>query len=319
MNEQLVKLKTSINNDVISKFDLHVLEELRFVPIDIQNNTLFAVISADSSKDKVSRLVMDTFHCTTKYYQVSQHEFNDFLVALVQDMVPSVNNGPQNAAAPRKKIGEILIESGAITDVQLIEALAESKKMAMPLGSTLYSLGFITLEQLKTALHKQQGYDVVTAEMMRNQSKYITLLPEDFIKANRVIPISSDGKSISVGMVDPGDTNVLKDIVYLTGQTPKAYLMTHIEFQNAVNKYFSTAKQETRKIMKKLEKDAQALDMEDSIWDQIEKELQDSSGTVAQLVNKIISDAIESHASDIHIEPRLSNHIVRYRIDCILR
>lgn len=122
----------------------------------------------------------------------------------------------------------------------------------MPLGSTLYSLGFITLEQLKTALHKQQGYDVVTAEMMRNQSKYITLLPEDFIKANRVIPISSDGKSISVGMVDPGDTNVLKDIVYLTGQTPKAYLMTHIEFQNAVNKYFSTAKQETRKIMKNL-------------------------------------------------------------------
>lgn len=36
MNEQLVKLKTSINNDVISKFDLQVLEDLRFVPIDIQ-------------------------------------------------------------------------------------------------------------------------------------------------------------------------------------------------------------------------------------------------------------------------------------------
>lgn len=319
MNEQLVKLKTSINNDVISKFDLQVLEELRFVPIDIQNNTLFAVISADSIKEKVSKLVMDTFRCNTKYYQVSQHEFNDFLVALVQDMVPTVQASPQNASMPKKKIGEILIESGIITDVQLIEALAESKKMAMPLGSTLYSLGFITLEQLKAALHKQQGYDVVTADMMRNQSKYIALLPEDFIKANKVIPLSSDGKSINVGMVDPSDTNVLKDIVYLTGQTPKAFLMTHIEFNNAINKFFSSSKQETRKIMKKLEQDAQAMDMEDSIWDQIEKELQDSSGSVAQLVNKIISDAIDSHASDIHIEPRLSNHIVRYRIDGILR
>lgn len=319
MNEQLVKLKTSINNDVISKFDLQVLEELRFVPIDIQNNTLFAVISADSIKEKVSKLVMDTFRCNTKYYQVSQHEFNDFLVALVQDMVPTVQASPQNASMPKKKIGEILIESGVITDVQLIEALAESKKMAMPLGSTLYSLGFITLEQLKAALHKQQGYDVVTADMMRNQSKYIALLPEDFIKANKVIPLSSDGKSINVGMVDPSDTNVLKDIVYLTGQTPKAFLMTHIEFNNAINKFFSSSKQETRKIMKKLEQDAQAMDMEDSIWDQIEKELQDSSGSVAQLVNKIISDAIDSHASDIHIEPRLSNHIVRYRIDGILR
>ena len=319
MNEQLVKLKTSINNDVISKFDLQVLEELRFVPIDIQNNTLFAVISADSIKEKVSKLVMDTFRCNTKYYQVSQHEFNDFLVALVQDMVPTVQASPQNASMPKKKIGEILIESGIITDVQLIEALAESKKMAMPLGSTLYSLGFITLEQLKAALHKQQGYDVVTADMMRNQSKYIALLPEDFIKANKVIPLSSDGKSINVGMVDPSDTNVLKDIVYLTGQTPKAFLMTHIEFNNAINKFFSSSKQETRKIMKKLEQDAQAMDMEDSIWDQIEKELQDSSGSVAQLVNKIISDAIDSHASDIHIEPRLSNHVVRYRIDGILR
>ena len=319
MNEQLVKLKTSINNDVISKFDLQVLEDLRFVPIDIQNNTLFAVISADSVREKVSKLVMDTFQCNTKYYQVSQHEFNDFLVGLVQDMVPTAQASPQNASMPKKKIGEILIEAGAITDVQLIEALAESKKMAMPLGSTLYSLGFITLEQLKAALHKQQGYDVVTAEMMRNQSKYITLLPEDFIKANKVIPLSSDGKSISVGMVDPSDTNVLKDIVYLTGQTPKAYLMTHVEFNNAINKFFSSSKQETRKIMKKLEQDAQAMDMEDSIWDQIEKELQDSSGSVAQLVNKIISDAIDSHASDIHIEPRLTNHVVRYRIDGILR
>ena len=110
MNEQLVKLKTSINNDVISKFDLQVLEDLRFVPIDIQNNTLFAVISADSIKEKVSKLVMDTFHCNTKYYQVSQHEFNDFLVALVQDMVPTTQASPQNASMPKKKIGEILIE-----------------------------------------------------------------------------------------------------------------------------------------------------------------------------------------------------------------
>ena len=59
MNEQLVKLKTSINNDVISKFDLQVLEDLRFVPIDIQNNTLFAVISADSIKEKVEDMGYD--------------------------------------------------------------------------------------------------------------------------------------------------------------------------------------------------------------------------------------------------------------------
>ncbi len=319
MNEQLTKIKSSINKEVISKFDLKVLETLKFVPIDIKDNTLFAVTCSESNKDRIIQDVKKLLNCNTKFLQVSSHELNDFLVTIVQEMIPKGTSEHFSSNSTRKKLGEILIENGQITDIQLIEALAESKKMGMPLGSTLYSLGFITLEQLKTALHQQQGIEVATNEMIRNQDKYISILPEDFIKTNKVIPLSSDGKTIKLGMVDPSNTNVLRDIVYLTGQTPIPFLITHIEFQNAINKYFSSSKQETRKIVKKVEEEALELDVEESIWEQIEKELQDSSGSVAQLVNKIITDAIESHASDIHIEPRLQNHIVRYRIDGILR
>lgn len=319
MNEQLTKIKSSINKEVISKFDLKVLETLKFVPIDIKDNTLFAVTCSESNKDRIIQDVKKLLNCNTKFLQVSSHELNDFLVTIVQEMIPKGTSEHFSSNSTRKKLGEILIENGQITDIQLIEALAESKKMGMPLGSTLYSLGFITLEQLKAALHQQQGIEVATNEMIRNQDKYISILPEDFIKTNKVIPLSSDGKTIKLGMVDPSNTNVLRDIVYLTGQTPIPFLITHIEFQNAINKYFSSSKQETRKIVKKVEEEALELDVEESIWDQIEKELQDSSGSVAQLVNKIITDAIESHASDIHIEPRLQNHIVRYRIDGILR
>ncbi len=319
MNEQLTKIKSSINKEVISKFDLKVLETLKFVPIDIKDNTLFAVTCSESNKDRIIQDVKKLLNCNTKFLQVSSHELNDFLVTIVQEMIPKGTSEHFSSNSTRKKLGEILIENGQITDIQLIEALAESKKMGMPLGSTLYSLGFITLEQLKTALHQQQGIEVATNEMIRNQDKYISILPEDFIKTNKVIPLSSDGKTIKLGMVDPSNTNVLRDIVYLTGQTPIPFLITHIEFQNAINKYFSSSKQETRKIVKKVEEEALELDVEESIWEQIEKELQDSSGSVAQLVNKIITDAIEQHASDIHIEPRLEKHIVRYRIDGILR
>ncbi len=319
MNEQLTKLKSSINKEVISKFDLKVLETLKFVPIDIKDNTLFAVTCSESNKDRILQDVRKMLNCNTKFLQVSPHELNDFLVTIVQEMVPKGSPDHLATGGTKKRLGEILIENGQITDIQLIEALAESKKMGMPLGSTLYSLGFITLDQLKTALHQQQGIEVATAEMIRNQDKYVNMLPEDFIRTNKVIPLSSDGKTIKLGMVDPSNTNVLKDIVYLTGQTPIPFLITHIEFQNALNKYFSSSKQETRKIVKKVEEEALELDVEESIWEQIEKELQDSSGSVAQLVNKIITDAIEQHASDIHIEPRLQNHVVRYRIDGILR
>ncbi len=324
MNEQLVKLKASINKEVISQFDVKVLETLKFVPIDIKDNTLFAVIGTNTQRNVVELEAKKTCKCNTKFLQIAPHELNDFLVTIVQELVNS-NISKITAATkkstddPKKKLGEILVASGEITEIQLIEALAESKKLGMPLGSTMYTMGFITLEQLKAALHQQSGIELVTAEMQKNQDKYISMLPEDFIKSNKVLPISSDGKTIKLGMVDPSDTNVLKDIVYLTGQTPQPYLMTHIEFQNAINKYFSKAQQETRKIMKQVESDVLAYDVEDSIWDQIEKELKDSSGSVAQLVNKIVTNAIEQHASDIHIEPRIANHVVRYRIDGILR
>ena len=320
MNEQLTKLKSSINKEVISKFDVKVMESTKFVPIDIKDNTLFAVISSETNRAVVEAEVKQIFRCNTKFLQIATPELNDFLVTIVQELVNTTSSiAPKPQSAGKKKLGEILIENGDITDIQLIEALAESKKMGMPLGSTLYTLGFITLDQLKNALHQQSGIEVATNEMLRNQDKYITMLPEDFIKSNKVIPLSSDGKTIKLGMVDPSDVKILKDIVYLTGQTPQPYLMTHIEFQNAINKFFSKAQQETRKIMKQVESEVLAYDVEDSIWDQIEKELKDSTGSVAQLVNKIITNAIEQHASDIHIEPRLTNHVVRYRIDGILR
>ena len=322
MNEQLVKLKSSINKEVISQFDVNIMESTKFVPIDIKDNTLFAVISSETDKSVVEAEVRKRFECNTKFLQIATPELNDFLVTIVQEIVNATNASvtkKNNNSGEKKKLGEILVENGYITEIQLIEALAESKKMGMPLGSTLYTLNFITLEQLKTALHQQSGIDVATTEMLRNQDKYITMLPEDFIKLNKVIPLSSDGKTIKLGMVDPGDVKILKDIVYLTGQTPQPYLMTHIEFQNAINKFFSKSQQETRKIMKQVESEVLAYDVEESIWDQIEKELKDSTGSVAQLVNKIVTNAIESHASDIHIEPRLTNHIVRYRIDGILR
>src|SRR5699024_472738 len=128
---------------------------------------------------------------------------------------------------------ELLIQKGYITDVQLLQALAESKRQKMPIGSTLFKLGFISLEQLKSILHLQTGFDMVSNEQLAKQDKFINILPEDFIKANKVIPISSDGKTLTLGVVSPVKPDVLKEIIYLTGQNPKQLLMTHYEFESS--------------------------------------------------------------------------------------
>lgn len=331
MKEVLNKLKDSINKDFILKFDIELLEQISFVPINVKESFAYIAITSLTKKEEAASLLKE-HHLEAKFIQISEDEIKDLLnfvhttfFAKKTSDKPIENNNlslspdSNSIEPPRpKKLGELLIAEGHITEEQLIEALAESKKRNMPLGSTLYSLGFITLHQLKDSLQKQQGFDIVDADQLKIQEKVVNILPEDFIKTNKVIPISTDGRNLVVGMVKPNDEKVLKDIVYLTGQRPRALLITHYEFQNFIEANYSHSRKETKQIIQQIEDEVLEIEGEETLWEQAERELQDSSGSVAKFVNKIITDAIESKASDIHIEPRIGNYVVRYRIDGIL-
>ena len=221
--------------------------------------------------------------------------------------------------APKKRIGEILIDSGELTEDQLVDALKQSKKTGTPLGSMLVSLGYITVDQLKDALSAQQGFQHVTAQQLNISEGTIKILPEDFIKENKVVPLYSDGKVLDVGMVNPSNKKALNEIVYLTGMRPRVLLMSYMEFKSCMTKYFGRARKETKEIIRKIEQEALEFEVEESLWEQVERELEDTSGNVANFATKIITDAIDMKASDIHIEPRLDCYTVRYRIDGILR
>lgn len=333
MKDVLSKLKDSINKDLIFKFNEDLLEQMKFVPINVKDNFIYVAINPFANKEAISSLFKNDFS-DTKFIQISEEEINDLLSFVVmnfyakkpirtiietEDDLYSVSENNKEPKAPPKKLGEILIEKGYISSSQLEQALVESRQKGMPLGSTLYSLNFITLNQLKEALQKQQGYETVDAEQLKIQDKVVNILPEDFIRTNKVVPISTDGRNLVIGMVKPNDTKVLKDIVYLTGQKPRAMLITHYEFQNFIETTYSNSRKETKQIIQQIEDEVLEIEGEETLWEQAERELQDSTGSVAKFVNKIITDAIENKASDIHIEPRIENYVVRYRTDGILQ
>lgn len=214
----------------------------------------------------------------------------------------------------KKKLGEILIEGGLISDKQLEIALAESKVQNVPLGSILIKMGFVTIKDLKEALGAQMGLKYATAEQLRALPQAISILPEEFVKVNKVVPLSMTDKSLVVGMVNPNDKNVIDQIVYQTGLKPTVVLVTHLEFENFLNTYYNVDKSDTEDLLEKFdEQDIQETGGE--LWEQVEQEIQDSSGAVSQLANKIITMAIDRRASDIHIEPMSSGYRVRLRID----
>lgn len=336
MNNSLDKLKFNINKTVVLSFKLDLLEQMKFVPISVKENIVYIAINPFADKENISLLAKKMFS-DVKFIQLSDEEINDLLIyissnifstdsintlkdSVIEENLPVLETVENiEPEVHQKKLGEILISKGLITETQLVQALAEGKKQDTPLGSMLYTLGLISVENLKDVLSKQQGFDFVDAEKLNIQDKVVNILPEDFIRANQVVPISTDGKNLVVGMVNPKNPKVLKDIVYLTGQKPLVKLITYYDFQTILKTVYSHSKKETKKIIQQIEEEAIELDGDENLWEQVERELQESSGSVAKFVNKIITDAIENKASDIHIEPRIENYVVRYRLDGILR
>lgn len=316
MNELLNRLKNSVNLQILNKVNSTLLEQYKFVPISVKDNFLFVAINSSSDKDVINLKLKEYFPQQVKFIQVPDQDLFDLISSLKQDMQ---KDSGDDGTSKQVKLGELLVQKGYINDVQLLQALAESKRQKIPIGSTLFKLGFITLDQLKEILHLQTGYDLVTSEQLASQEKFIKILPEDFIKNNKIIPISSDGKTLILGVVTPVKPDVLKDIIYLTGQNPKQLLMTHYEFENSLNTFFSEQKKETEKVIKEIESEAEEFEVEESLADMVDKQLMDSTGSVAKFVNQIITNAIDNKVSDIHIEPRLSGYIVRYRKDGMLQ
>jgi len=221
--------------------------------------------------------------------------------------------------APHKKIGEVLIEMGLISEEQLFDALVTSKKTGNHIGSVLVQKGYIAVEDLKKVLSAQRGVEAATAAQLKLDRKILSILPDDFVKLNLVIPIKYDGKNLIVGMVNPNNKQVINDIVYLTGLKPRVMLITHYEFLNCIKQYYNESKKETNQYIKKMEQELVQFGVQETLWEQAEKAIDQDDSAVVKFVNKIVTDGINMRASDIHIEPRLNGYAVRYRVDGILR
>lgn len=325
------KIKNSIDLQYLKKFSLEDIEELKFVPINkIENNMIVGILKTSPKENTsavLTKIVLNT-KLKPKIVPLSEDQF-DYLCKYCKEIfklsenkedIAVVGEGDQHAShGGKKRLGDQLIDDGLITQEQLKEALFQSKQSGTPIGSVLVKLNFITVEQLREALSKQQGIETVGEKDLNIDPSVIKLLPEDFIRDNRIVPLRTDGKILVVGMVNPNDTQVLNDVIYLTGLKPNPLILTHIEFELCIKNFFETVR-ETEKILQEIQTEGQdIIEHEDGIWDQFEKEIEEDTNLIAKFASSIITDAIDKEASDIHIEPRLDGYAVRYRIFGILQ
>ena len=206
----------------------------------------------------------------------------------------------------RKKLGEILLEKGLITEEQLKEVLLEQQKTGISLGQILIDRGLITPNILGEILSKQLNIEYKKVSEIYISPDSINLIPENIIKDKKVFPIKKENDTLEVAILPPINPVILDDIKELTGLKIKPIIVTDNEFQRLLNQYFNikTMASKTLQGLRREEKEVDTITVETPI---------------VKFVNTIINDAINQNASDIHFDPNIIGTRVRYRIDGMLQ
>ncbi len=230
--------------------------------------------------------------------------------------------GPPKQQAP-KRIGDILIEQGAITMQQLKSALSESQATKTPIGAVLVKLGYVEETTLGKALAILHGFEYINISEVELDPAVVRLLPDDFIKRHMVVPIRIDQKykRLEVAMARPDNLRVLDEIALLTGLRPIPRVSTHKEMVTVLDKFFRqhvSGDEALRQIEEDFLKEDNIYD-DGGLTSELEAEMAAEDAPVVMLVNSVLIEAIDGGASDIHIEPQKERLLIRYRVDGILR
>jgi type IV pilus assembly protein PilB len=205
-----------------------------------------------------------------------------------------------------KRIGDILVQEGVLTEEGLIEALKKQQKDER-LGETLVRLQILNESQILKALEDTTGVMRVSLANYTIDENALKLVDESFCRRNNCIPLRLDGNKIHFATYDPLDYAVFEEIRAITGRRPKAFSAPKNEIITQIEKYYGF----TRTL--------EALGVKQNI---INEEIEDDSEyddtPMVKLVNQILSSAVFQRASDIHIDPLDEKVLVRYRVDGIL-
>jgi len=208
----------------------------------------------------------------------------------------------------RKRLGDLLIESGLISVEQLEKALQEQKQSKQKLGDVLLQRGYLSENQLIEVLEFQLGIPHVSLFKYKFDQSLTSVVTESMAKRYQVIPLKKEGNKLMVAMADPLDYFAIDDLRMSTGFQIEPAIATKDEIQRAIIRYYSV-QESVKELLEDLSADQEVM----------ETELADDGSPIVRLVNQLIQQAVQTRASDIHFDPQEDSLRVRFRVDGVLR
>lgn len=215
----------------------------------------------------------------------------------------------------RKRLGDLLVEEGIVTEQQVEQALTAQKQTGRKLGDTLIQLGFLTETQMLEFLSQQLLLPLIDLSRADVNIDAVQLLPEVHARRMRALVIGQNDDTLRIAMSDPADLSAQESLFGRLSQY-------NIEFVIAPEKQLVDGFDRYYRRTKEIASFAEQLQAEHQTTDSFDFgiAIDDDSDevTVVKLINSLFEDAIQVGASDIHIEPDATELRLRQRIDGVL-
>lgn len=217
----------------------------------------------------------------------------------------------------KKRLGDILVQAGKITQTDLISALKKQALSGKRLGEILVEDGLASENDILSVLELQLGIKRINLDSVDVDENAIRAVPEVVAKKHGIVPIKIVDNNIYIAMSDPFNVIAIEDVQIVTGLNVRKVLERRDSIEKAIKSLYT--KQYAEKVAQDLiQKEKESVknkknEEEENPLSELEKAT--ANAPVVKLVDTIIQNSIRMGASDIHVEPFESEVRVRARVD----
>ena len=219
-------------------------------------------------------------------------------------------------STPNFRLGEILVHENLISEEQLMEALAAQREdRSKQLGQILVERGIISQRDIQQGLSKKLGIPFVDVGQFQLDTEAMKLVPEDLVRKYTCLPLYRYEQKLVIALENPMNWEALDAVRFHTGLNVEPVIADKAELERVIDLLYTAPDIEGNLFDDYMGGDEEGED--DEFYD----ETASSDNVIVRLVNKIIIDAYNQGASDIHIEPYPGKNktLVRLRKDGELR
>jgi len=220
------------------------------------------------------------------------------------------------------KLGQLLVKNKVVTEDQLAAAIELQQRDGGRVGSNLVKLNYISEDALVEFLSKQYGVPSVNLADNNVDPSLVKFIPHDVAQKYQIFPISKNGATLTIAMIDPSNVFAIDDVKFMTGYNVKPVVASESAIQQSIAEHYGQSADALQSVVNNMtDFNEESLDLIHETEEEEDLgELQSATeeAPVVKLVNLILGEAITRGASDIHVEPYEKEFRVRYRVDGVL-